>query len=408
MKRFLRMSYLAAGLGGLGFFAMSVLLLGVWPGRVLEHQIRGTEPDHPLPLTASEERGRTIYGQNGCAYCHTQQIRYLDRDVKRFGAATLAWETIYDYPQLWGTRRIGPDLSREGAIRTEDWQFAHLFQPRSVVADSVMPPFSWLFDGAPDRPKQEARDLLAYIQTLGRNRELAGKEGEARARASCECSDDEKRLAFDSPALNASPWMTRRQGNHPALPASRDRQRGLELYAHNCASCHGTGGEGDGVGAAGLLPRPVNLAAHEYTLDQLSFSLWNGVAGTSMQAWRDLPVEDLSSIAQVVRGFHIAQAEPTLPQDIVDLGAKVYAAHCAQCHGENGAGDGPSVDQFPIAATNFRKQRPSLDASLKAVRNGVEGTPMAPWTTQLSEAELTAVAAYVRGFYQADAGGPGR
>ena len=78
MRRFLRMSYLAAGIGGLGFFAMSVLLLGVWPGRVLERQIHGTSPDHPLPLTASEQRGRVIYGREGCAYCHTQQIRYLD------------------------------------------------------------------------------------------------------------------------------------------------------------------------------------------------------------------------------------------------------------------------------------------------------------------------------------------
>ncbi len=143
------MSYLAAGVGGLGFFAMSVLLLGVWPGRVLEKQIQGTSPDHPLPLTASEKRGRVIYGREGCAYCHTQQIRYLPADVARFGAATLAWETIFDYPHLWGTRRIGPDLSREGSVRSADWQLSHLYAPRSVVTDSVMPAFPWLFDGAP-------------------------------------------------------------------------------------------------------------------------------------------------------------------------------------------------------------------------------------------------------------------
>src|SRR5580704_12214273 len=216
MKKLIRMSYLAAGVAGLGFFAMSVLLLAVWPGRVLERQIRATSPEHPMPLTDSEQRGRTIYGQNGCAYCHTQQIRYLDTDVRRFGAATLAWETIFDYPQLWGTRRIGPDLSREGAVRSPDWQLAHLYSPRTMVRDSVMPPFPWLFDGAADRPKQAARDLLAYIETLGRNRELAGKEGEARARASCECSDEERRLAFGAvipnaaPVLNASAAMSRR------------------------------------------------------------------------------------------------------------------------------------------------------------------------------------------------------
>ena len=96
MRRFLRMSYLVAGLGGVGFFVMSILLLGVWPGEALEEQIRQTKPDRPLPLTASEKRGRTIYAREGCAYCHTQQIRYLPNDVARFGAATLAWETIFD------------------------------------------------------------------------------------------------------------------------------------------------------------------------------------------------------------------------------------------------------------------------------------------------------------------------
>ena len=198
MKRLLRMSYLVAGVAGLGFFAMSVLLLGVWPGRVLEQQIRGTSPDHPLALTASEQRGRTVYAREGCAYCHTQQIRYLPNDVARFGAATLAWETIFDYPHLWGTRRIGPDLSREGSVRSADWQLSHLYAPRTLVADSVMPAFPWLFDGAPDRPRQEAQDLLAYLETLGRNRALAGPEGEARARAACNCSDEEKRFAFGS------------------------------------------------------------------------------------------------------------------------------------------------------------------------------------------------------------------
>src|SRR5579862_1119481 len=215
MNRFLRMSYLVAGLGGVGFFVMSILLLGVWPGRALEEQIRRTKPDRPLALTASEKRGRAIYAREGCAYCHTQQIRYVANDVARFGAATLAWETIFDYPQLWGTRRIGPDLSREAGVRTADWQLSHLYAPRALVADSIMPSFSQYFDGAPDRPRQEARDLLACVETLGRARAVAGPEGEAHARAACGgCSEDEKRFAFGSPALYASPAAARRQGGY--------------------------------------------------------------------------------------------------------------------------------------------------------------------------------------------------
>ena len=92
--------------------------------------------------------------------------------------------------------------------------------------------------------------------------------------------------------------------------------------------------------------------------------------------------------------------EPTLPENIQQLGAQVYKAHCAQCHGESGAGDGSAVSEFDIVPTNFRAVRPSLAESLRALRNGVEGTPMAPWTGKLSEAELSAVAYYVRGFFQ--------
>lgn len=400
MSRLLRMSYLVAGLGGVGFFVMSVLLLGVWPGRALEQQIRGTSPDHPLALTASEARGRVIYAREGCAYCHTQQIRYVASDVARFGKATLAWETIFDYPHLWGTRRIGPDLSRESSVRSADWQLSHLYAPRALVADSVMPPFPWLFDGAPDRPRQEARDLLGYLETLGRDRALAGPEGEAHAAAACNCSADEKRFAFARTDLNASPSRARRDGDYPGLALSADHERGQQVYSRYCANCHGARGEGDGPGAAGLHPRPVNLSEHEYALDRLGFSLWNGVAGTSMPAWRELGSQDLSAVAQVVRTFHAAQPEPAIPQGVLDTGARVYRARCAQCHGETGDGKGSAAGQFPVAPTNFRTQRPTLAASLRALRNGVDGTPMAPWPGELSEAELSAVAYFVRGFYQ--------
>jgi cytochrome c oxidase cbb3-type subunit II len=400
MRRFLRMSYLAAAIGGVGFFAMSVLLLGVWPGRTLEEQIHQTAPVHPLALSPSEQRGRSIYAREGCAYCHTQQIRYLKRDVDRFGKATLAWETIFDYPHLWGTRRIGPDLSREASVRSPDWQLSHLYAPRNIVRDSVMPDFPWLFDGAPDQPRQEATDLLAYLETLGRDRALAGPEGEEQARKACDCSDDERQFAFGTGPLNASVSMARRKGKYPQLELAPNAIDGQGLYAQNCASCHGDRGAGDGPGAAGLHPKPANFTEHEYASDRLSEVLWNGVAGTAMAGWRDVPRADLAAMAQAVRSFRTRQPEPQLPQDVLDLGAHVYADHCAQCHGEKGAGDGSAADQFPIPPANFQTQQPSIAASLRALRNGIEGTPMAPWSSQLSEAELSAVAYYVRGFYR--------
>jgi mono/diheme cytochrome c family protein len=272
-----------------------------------------------------------------------------------------------------------------------------------------MPPYRSLFDGAADWPRQSARDLVAYLQILGQARELAGPEGEAKARAGCNCPDDEMaQMAFTAPALNASPARPRRGGDVPALAYDGDRTRGQMLYAARCESCHGPRGAGDGPGAAALLPRPANLAEHEYSLARLSDALWNGVAGTAMQAWRDHPAQDLAAIAAVVRGFHTPQPV-TLPASMVELGQRVYAANCVQCHGVDGGGNGSAAAELPMAPTNFRQQRPSLGLSLRSVRNGVEGTRMASWTGRLNEAEIVAVSNYVRSFFQPDAttgGGP--
>ena len=122
-----------------------------------------------------------------------------------------------------------------------------------------------------------------------------------------------------------------------------------------------------------------------------------------MPAWRDFSGDDLSALAQAVRGFYVAQPEPEIPKGVLDLGARVYAANCAQCHGVNGGGDGTAVGELHIVPANLQGERPSLSQSLRVLRNGVDGTQMAPWggaTGRLSEAELSAVAYYVRGFYK--------
>jgi mono/diheme cytochrome c family protein len=400
--RVLRMAYLVACVAGVGFFALSVLLLGYWPKRVLDAQSSAMAPEAALPLSLSEQRGRHIYAREGCAYCHTQQVRYLDADHARFGAPTLAWETRFDYPHLWGTRRIGPDLSRVGGTRTDDWQFVHLYSPRAVVAQSVMPAYPQLFAGASDRPRQEARDLVAYLNSLGRARELAAPEGEARARDACNCADDEMmQMAFHG-ELNANPARTRRERETPAFPAGGDQSRGLKLYAEHCASCHGPTGDGDGPGAAGLLPAPANLAEHDYSRARLEQTLWNGVAGTAMPAWRDHPLSDLAALAVAVRTLHAPS--PETPAALAEQGAQAYAQHCVQCHGERGDGRGTAADALAIAPADFTQQRPTLARSIDVLRRGIAGTPMVPWTSRLSEAEVVAVAQFVRTFYAGENG----
>ena len=158
------MSYVVASVCGVGFFVMSVLLLAVWPGIVLEKQTQAMSPAHPLDLSPSERHGREIYGREGCAYCHTQQVRYLHSDMTRFGAPTLAWETRFDYPQLWGTRRIGPDLAREGSKYSDLWHVRHMQDPRSITAKSIMPAYPHLLTNDLDFGVIQKRvDVMAML-----------------------------------------------------------------------------------------------------------------------------------------------------------------------------------------------------------------------------------------------------
>jgi mono/diheme cytochrome c family protein len=78
----------------------------------------------------------------------------------------------------------------------------------------------------------------------------------------------------------------------------------------------------------------------------------------------------------------------------------VYEAHCAQCHGESGGGDGLAAGRYPIPSTNFRIQRIDYEPGVRAIRDGMQGTPMAPWGNQLSATEVDALMRYIQGMYQ--------
>ena len=400
--RGLRLAYVVTGVAGIGCFALSMLLLGLWPGRVIDAEVAASSPPNLLTLTASELRGRQIYAREGCAYCHTQQVRFLEEDIRRFGAPTLAWEIQFDSPHLWGTRRIGPDLAREGGVRSADWQFAHLFAPRSLVPDSIMPSYAALFDGDATRPQQAARDLVAYLETLGRARSLAWPEGEQTARAA-QMDAHMAHLAFSSPELNAHPAAARQGDAVPAFAGIEPASNARQLWDANCAACHGAQGRGDGPAAAWLRPRPADLVAHRYTRAYVLAVLWNGVAGTSMPAWRDQRPESLVALAELVQGFSSDSDAPADSATLM-LGAEVYRRHCIQCHGDAGRGDGFAADMFRVAAVDFTLQRPSLARGLEVLRNGVPGTPMAPWTERLNAAEQEAVVLYLRNFFATDTG----
>ncbi|MBI3676599.1 MAG: cytochrome-c oxidase, cbb3-type subunit II [Proteobacteria bacterium] len=102
-------------------------------------KVQGMRPYTPLEL-----EGRNIYVREGCYLCHSQMIRPLRDEVERYGHYSLAAESMYDHPFQWGSKRTGPDLARVGGKYSDEWQRAHLADPRSVVPESVMPPYAFL------------------------------------------------------------------------------------------------------------------------------------------------------------------------------------------------------------------------------------------------------------------------
>jgi cytochrome c oxidase cbb3-type subunit 2 len=100
-------------------------------------------PDMRL-YTPLELAGRNIYIREGCYACHSQMIRTLRDEVERYGPYSLAVESQYDHPMLWGSKRTGPDLARIGGKYTDIWHVAHLTNPRDVVPESNMPGYPWL------------------------------------------------------------------------------------------------------------------------------------------------------------------------------------------------------------------------------------------------------------------------
>ncbi len=102
------------------------------------------------PYTALELAGRDIYVREGCYTCHSQMIRTLKEDVLRYGKTSLPEESMYDRPFQWGSKRTGPDLARVGGKYPDLWHYRHMLDPRSVTPNSIMPIYPWLFDQKTD------------------------------------------------------------------------------------------------------------------------------------------------------------------------------------------------------------------------------------------------------------------
>lgn len=121
-------------------------------------RVEGVRPYTPLELA-----GRNIYVREGCYSCHSQMIRPFRDETERYGHYSLAAESMYDHPFQWGSKRTGPDLARVGGRYSDEWHVQHLRDPRSVVPESIMPPYAFLAEHALNQG-----DMRAHLRTQQR------------------------------------------------------------------------------------------------------------------------------------------------------------------------------------------------------------------------------------------------
>ena len=238
-------------------YAVLALMMGVLPGIALS----GTAPGPGVePLTAPQAEGRAVYVANGCSYCHTQQVRPLPQD-KIYGRPSARGDFAYQTPELLGSQRTGPDLTNIGVRQPSAvWHYIHLYNPRAVVPESVMPAFDWMFqvvDDAPPGvtpvalpkayapaagvvvPTHEAQVLLAYLLSL-KQPALPGyatENGDATPAVATSSAGAASAANASAPASAAGPGAA-------AAGSGYDAAKGQALFTANCAACHQATGEG--------------------------------------------------------------------------------------------------------------------------------------------------------------------
>ena len=118
-----------------------------------------------VPTPALELEGRDIYIREGCHVCHTQMVRPLYAETKRYGPYSVVGESVYEHPFLWGSKRTGPDLARIGGRYSDDWHRIHIQNPRLVVPASKMPAYPWLEKNILDGKSTSKK--MKVLKTLG-------------------------------------------------------------------------------------------------------------------------------------------------------------------------------------------------------------------------------------------------
>jgi cytochrome c oxidase cbb3-type subunit I/II len=315
--------------------------------------LRSDATDYSEP----EQLGRQVYIREGCWYCHSQFVRPVTGETRRWGPVSEAGEYAFDVPHLFSTRRIGPDLTRVGLKYSDEWHLAHFWDPRMVVPDSIMPRFAALFD-TPDE-RVAIVDDGAGGRTLARNEVTEAifdfdKKDDAAAQLRLtpnaegllfvpergrypviftpndEYTGETVQLAVQTDELsgliaylqklgmNRGKWRDRFEpqqieATQFGLPRSEEWiEHGREVYGRRCLGCHGINGDGNGPAATFMYkfrPRNFQLAVFKFRLvkgplptdGDLMRTITRGIRGTAMPTWHDIPIEDRLAVIQYIK-----------------------------------------------------------------------------------------------------------
>ena len=318
--------------------------------------------------TELEQRGRDVYLREGCWYCHSQFVRPVTGETRRWGPVTESGEFAFDIPHLFGTRRIGPDLMRVGLKYSNEWHFAHFWDPRMLSPDSVMASYRGLFerptqavaivdDGAGNRTleKTPLTETLFDFASKEPIRLTPNADGllfvpmQARGKAPIILTPQEQykgntvKIAAETPELQALVAYLQKLGMNRGkwrdlfepqsldvmdvtLPRSEEWiAHGKEVYERRCLGCHGANGDGNGPAATFLYnqrPRNFNNAVFKFRLTKESIptdgdllrTISRGVRGTAMPPWYDLPINDRLAVIQYIKYvLAVDRSDPAKP-----------------------------------------------------------------------------------------------
>jgi cytochrome c oxidase cbb3-type subunit I/II len=413
--------------GGLAVFFLMVSMVVVAPYMLLLDVAPSSTAHEYTTLQAT---GRNLFMTLGCFYCHSQQVRLYDWGI---GNVSQQGDYVYDSPHALGTERTGPDLAQIGGMRPTIWHALHDRDPRSVSPGSIMPNFGFLTDN-------EIEALTAYIQNLG-----------------------QENLQVESSVTNGSAY-------HPSAPANYANETnpysstmqlvladydsvndvydgdsavgdqwgtifdaGKMEFTQLCLACHGCSGNAQGPYARHVVTQPANLHERIATFQNNAYHIWRvseGVPGTAMPAWAlSLNKTQIMLVAIYEQSFVFGSAR-TISGDISDMegdyyantvlnappiagtmqdfenGKNIFNLYCAQCHGQDGQGDGPAsiktaggyISPEPANFTESGSDFQLYGRYVWKVREGVETTNMPPWRWALNENETYQAIFYLQSF----------